>query len=272
MIKNLAIGGGVNKGFLALALVLGILSAVLIGVFLSSADKGSSGGATSAATVPVVVAAQDIPAFTRVTETMVTVREVPVDLALAGVFGSAEDVTGQVTQVQVLTGEQVVPAKVTATGVNIPVGGSAPASFLIPEGKRAFSIALSSVGSAGGLVRAGDYIDILVSGAKTAEGSQELLTPGASCYMLQDIEVLAIGTTLKSAGAGAGDAVAGAETNTGAKSATLAVTPEEASWLAGAQQSVNGDGVGNQLWVALRPFGEHGQNADLPACGVVPGF
>ena len=67
MIKNLAIGGGSNKLLLISALVLGLLCAVLIGVYLTSLEDGGGSGSTSSATVPVVVATVDIPAATTIT-------------------------------------------------------------------------------------------------------------------------------------------------------------------------------------------------------------
>ncbi len=273
MIKNLGIGGGATKGYLALALVLGAISAILIGVYLSSLDGNASGGSTtSVPTTSVVVAAQNIPAFTRVTEEMLAVRAVPTDLLLAGSLTDPADVAGLITQVPVIAGEQVVTAKVTDTASALSQYGSdPPLSLLIPQGKVAFSVALSAVASAGGLARPGDHVDLLLSGAASTAGSQELLTPGSACYIMQDIQVLAVGSSVVNVSAAEADGLAASDANTGASSATLAVTPEEAWWLAAAQQSVNGNGVGNQLWMALRPFGEQGQRSGLPLCGVVPG-
>jgi Flp pilus assembly protein CpaB len=110
MIKNLAIGGGSNKLLLVFALVLGLIAAVLVGVYLSSlnGDNGSTGSTT---TVPVVVAAQDIPAATTVTAEMVVVKAVPSDLALIGAYADSTAAVGQVTQVAVQAGEQITPGQ-----------------------------------------------------------------------------------------------------------------------------------------------------------------
>jgi len=270
MIKNLAIGSGSTRA-LALAVALGLLSAVLIGVFLSQLDKGSSGGGgVSGDTAPAVVAAQDIPTQTRITAGMLTVKQLPVDLVLSGAFTSIDGIEGQVAQVPIVSGEQVVASKLTTAEVALSrFGANTPASLLVPEGKRAFAIHLSEVGAAGGLVRPGDFVDVILSAGVSKEG---FLTPGSACFVIQDVQVLAISSALKQGGAeGDVNAIAGASANPDAKSATLAVTPEESWWLAAAQQSVNENNVGNQLWVALRPFGDHAQSQSLPICGVVPG-
>jgi len=273
MIKNLRFGGRSNTGYLALALLMGAISAILIGIYLSSLDGGDSGDATSSvATTSVVVAVQDIPAFTRVTEGMLTVRSIPTDLVLTGSLSDPAVVAGQVTQVPVIAGEQVVAAKVT-DGVSAlaQYGSDPPLSLLIPDGMRGFSVALSAVASAGGLARPGDHVDILLSGSASEAGSQALLTPGSACYIVQDIEVLAVGSSVLNVGAANADGLASSGANADASSATLAVTPEQAWWLAAAQQGVSGNGVSNQLWMSLRPFGDQVQQSNLPLCGVAPG-
>ncbi|MBI2912684.1 MAG: Flp pilus assembly protein CpaB [Chloroflexi bacterium] len=273
MIKNLAIGGGSNRALLLLALVLGVVSAVLVGVFLSQAG-GNGGGTVSGVTKPAVVASRDIPANTRITADMVTVKNLPEDAVLANVLTDSTQAVGKVTQVPLAAGEQVLPAKVTATAVALAqFGDNPPLSFLVPEGKRAFAIRLSDVASVGGLLRPGDYVDIILT--RSAPGVEEgftFLTPGAGCYVVQDVEVLAVGTQVKKTTTGAGSSgVAAASTDVEATAATLAVTPDEAWWLAAAQQSVDEAKVENQLWVSVRPFGEHGQSDQLPICGVIPG-
>ncbi len=272
MIKNLAIGGS-NRALLLLALVLGVLSAILVGVFLSQAG-GGGGGSVSGATKPAVVASREIPADTRITADMVTVKNLPESAVLANVLTDSAQAVGKVTQVPIAVGEQVLPAKVTATAVALAqFGENPPLSFLVPEGKRGFAIRLSDVASVGGLLRPGDYVDVILSGgAPQVEGRATFLTPGSGCYVVQDIEVLAVGTEVKKVATGTEtNGVSAATTDAKATAATLAVTPDEAWWLAAAQQSVDEAKVKNQLWVSLRPFGEHGQSDKLPTCGVIPG-
>lgn len=272
MIKNLSIGKGSNRTLLLVALGLGLLTAVLIGVFLST-QGGDSGGQVSGATVQAVVASQNVPAGTRLTEDMVKVQAVPSDLALAGVFTDAKTAVGQVTEGALVAGDQITSSKVTTSQVALAqFGANAPLSLLVPTGMRAFSVAISETGSAGGLIRAGDYVDVILSNPKTATDAQSFLTPGAACFVAQDVQVLAVGTNVKAAAGTDSTSIASSATDTEATAATLAVTPQQAWWLAAAQTKIkDGGGVENQLWLSLRPFGERGQVTDLPVCGVVPG-
>jgi len=270
MIKNLAIGGGSNRLLLLLALVFGVVCAVLIGVYLSNLDSKDSAGVSST-TVPVVVAAVDIAPLTEITPEMVTVRELPLEAVVTGAFDTTDLAIGQTAQVTIVAGEQVLPSKVVADPSNAVVqfGDDTPLSLVIPDGKRAFSIFLSPVAAAGGLARPGDHVDLILS--NTPEASDDAaasIISGDACYVLQDVSVLAIGGTLlrttsdsDSAGIAAVGAAGGSDTM------TLAVSPGEAATLAAVQGSVNGGGVDTQLWVSLRPFTERGATGDLPACG-----
>lgn len=272
MIKNLAIGSGSNRTLLLLALLLGVISAVLVGVYLSSLD-GDEPATTPVATKLVVVAAQDIPALTRISEEMLTVKAIPVDLALAGAFTKTEDAVGQTAQTAIVVGEQVMQSKITSPdSAQFQFGANAPLSLVIPDGKRAFSVSLSSVAAAGGLIRAGDHVDLILSGDPVAAPEQGTLTPGAACYVLQNVEVLAMDTAIKQT-VGDADAagIAATEAQPGASMATLSVSPEEAWQLAAVQKTVSGGGVERQLWVSLRPFGDTTVNAGLPTCQTIAG-
>ena len=266
MIKNLAIGGRSNKLLLVSALILGLLSAVLIGVYLSGLE--STGGSGSSATVPVVVATQDIPAATTVTAEMVAVKAIPPDLALLGTFTETSAAVGQTTQVAILTGEQLVPNKVSSAGTAIvQYGPTPPLSVIVPDGKRGFSIALSAVASAGGLVRPGDYVDVLLTSAG-ADLDQSGAITVSTCYVLQNIQVLAIGITLtQTTSETDANGIAAVAPDDAATTMTLAVSPSEAGLLAAAQGGFKSLGEVNiPLWVALRKFSDHAPAADVPSC------
>jgi len=270
MIKNLAIGGGSNRMLLIAALVLGLLAAILVGVYLSnlSSENGSS-ASTSSTTVPVVVAAQDIPTLTVVTEQMLVIKNVPIDVAVAGAFKKSADVVGQTTQVNVAAGEQILPAKVTSvTTAQGQYGANTPLSLVVPQGMRAFSVLIGPVASAGGLVRPGDHVDIIDPNtvAVNADDASQVKV-GSACYVLQDVQVLTIGTTLAGPDAGTNaDSLAASPANTGANLMVVAVNPIDAALLAAAQSTPTGTSVDQPLWASLRPFGEHGAVTGLPIC------
>jgi pilus assembly protein CpaB len=270
MIKNLAVGGGSNKLLLISALVLGLLAAVLVGVYLSSLDSDGGSGTTSSATVPVVVATQDIPAATTITAEMVAVKAIPGDLALIGAFSETTAAVGQTTQVAIINGEQIVPSKVaSASTASEQYGPNPPLSVKVPDGKRGFAIKISSVSAAGGLIRPGDHVDVLLSAAGLVDDSGVEQAANA-CYVVQNIQVLAVGSTITETTSDTdANGIAAAETDEGAGTMTLSASPIDATILAAAQQSVSGDGVDNQLWVSLRKFSDHAIAGDVPTCTLV---
>jgi pilus assembly protein CpaB len=274
MIKNLAAGGGSSRMLLFAALILGLLAAILVGVYLSNlnSDNGTNTSTAGGTEVPVVVAAQDIPALTVVTEQMLVVKNIPLDVAVAGAFAKTADVVGQTAQVNVAVGEQVLPAKVTSvTTAQSQFGVSTPLSLVIPQGMRAISVLIGQVSSAGGLVRPGDHIDLIdpksVS-ANTDDGSQ--VNIGSACYVLQDVKVLTVGTVLASPNASTdANILAAAPVDTLAKLIVVAVNPSDAALVAAAQQTPGDASVEQPLWASLRPFGEHGAVAGVAVCGNV---
>ncbi len=273
MIKNMAIGSGSNRMLLLAALLLGLISAILIGLYLSSLD-GDGESAAPVTTRTVVVAATEIDPLTQISADMLTVKAIPLDLVLSGAFGDTEAAIGQIAQVSIVPGEQVLQTKLTSPGSALNLfGDETPLSLIIPEGMRAFTVSTSAVGAAGGLVRPGDHVDLILTGDlidSTSSGAS--LTSAAACYVLQNVEVLALNTDLKRTTSSSDAAgIAAADPNAEAGRATLAVTPTEAWQLAAAQRSVSGGGVDTQLWMSLRPFGDTGVNAGLPVCQTFAG-
>jgi pilus assembly protein CpaB len=185
------------------------------------------------------------------------------------VFKTTDIVVGKVTTVPVTAGEQILPAKLTSTGVELTqFKGDLPVSVVIPEGRRGFSVLVSEVSAVGGLLRPGNYVDV-ISSQEVVSATDSSKTVGTACYLSQDIEVLAVAQQVigsRGAAAETAEGIAGAPADSAAKSVTLAVTPQEAGALAAAQRSVSGADVGNQLWLSVRPFGEHGVLSDLPGC------
>jgi pilus assembly protein CpaB len=268
MLKNLAIGGS-NRTLFFLALLMGLVCAALVGVYLSTlqSDGGVSGTGPS---VPVVIATTDIPALTTVTTDMVRVENVPSSLALAGVFSDTESVVGKKTQVAIVPGQQLLVTNATdAQLAQEAYGPDAPLSLVIPDGKRAYAVVMNDLSAVGGLGRAGDHVDVIMSGAGIEAGGN--LNPGLSCYLVQDVQVLAVAGTVVRAGATDASGVAGVDANPEAKTMTLAVSPQQAAQLAAAQIGIDDSKPGRFLWVALRQFGDHQVEAGLPTCTLPSG-
>jgi len=258
--------GSTNRRLLLLALVAGIVAAILIYTALSRGSE-STGSAGAASTVPAVVAKQDIPARTKITSGMVEVRQLPTDSHSELAYTDLSQVVGQVTRYPIATNEEVLSTKVVSLASVAKTGESL--SYVIPEGSRAISIEVTQVISSGGLVLPGDYVDIIgVFDVTFGSGDQEITEERYfSRIILQNIEVLAVAQTVV-------DTVPEAGTTTGtdgettttdaggqrvrnteaspepkASTVTLSVTPQQAQLLFLAEEN----GV---LRLAVRPYGD----------------
>lgn len=185
--------GRTNRSYLALAVLLAVLSAGLVYAAISRVGGEDGGGPLSVTTV--VVAKEAIPARTELLGSMVELRQVPInargDLALS----SVEEAVGKVTRYPFAANEQVLSSKIVT--VDVPAGGEA-LSFIIPAGMRAISISTNQVLSAGGLILPGDYVDILgVFDLETQAGDgTETRDTSYVQTILQNVEVLAVAQTI----------------------------------------------------------------------------
>ena len=290
MIKNQALGGRSNKALIFLGLFLGLVSAVLVVVYLNRAGDDSGGGASGGVVTPVVVASQSIPIGSRVTEEMLTVKPIASDAVLAEAFRDTADVVGQVTKVPLVTGEQVIPTKVTATGTAIASLEDPPLSYVIPEGERAVSVTVSSVIGASGLIRPGDFVDVILTvglqnnDADAVEGGGIGLAGGKdriAVTILQNVQVLSIDQEVARSVVSEGEdeglpAPDNAEANPDAATVTLAVSPVHGEVLTVAEACAE-----PRLALALRPFGDSNMvetrstwsdNGGPPTCAALLGL
>lgn len=241
-----------NRRFIILAVVLGLLGAVLVYVAFSRDSSSGGGGGVSGATSAVVVAKADIAARTKITADMLEVKLVAQDSVSEFSFADPAQVVGQVTRFPIAANQQLLSSQVISTAG--PSATSRALSYTIPAGKRAFAVQASQLATAGGLILPGDYIDILaVYDIHNGDQEEDAFLVQT---ILQNIEVLAVSQTIV-------DTVGGDATTTNNQRArnteakpdpaagtfTLALTPEQV------QQMFLAEANGT-IRFALRAFGD----------------
>ena len=178
--------------------------------------------------VAVLVAKQDMPKGTLVRATMVTPAIMPSEYMNANIITSFDRIENTETVENIAKGEPISITKLTGSSrPDLSTRKPSSLSAATPLGKRAATIAIDPISSVGGMIRGGDYIDVLCvisvpiqtsSGTKTTE---EVTIP-----LFQNILVLASGQEVASS-----DDSRRKETASAAPIITLALTPQEASLL-----------------------------------------
>lgn len=248
MMRNRISGG---KAVLLLALFLGLISAVLVYVYLSQA--GGEKTAASGDTKQVLVAREDIPVATRITDSMVELKAIPVEAVHPDSFPSTEGVVGNMARYPIAAGEQVLSDRVAASSVTLREGEELPLPYIVAEGKRAVSVSTSALIGAGGLIRPGDYVDVILT---LKLGDDQI-----GRIILQNLEVLALDQKVEKVapkfeeGQEERTPTGEGETKPEAVTVTLAVAPVEGEVLTVAEECAGN--FGGRLALALRPFGEH---------------
>lgn len=255
MIKGMTLPKGGSKLPLILGLILGLTAAVLAVLYLTSAknETGGSSSTSSGGGVPVVVAAADVQAGTRLTPEMLKIANIPEGDRLVGAFSTPEGVSGEVARVPLLANEQVVQSKI---GGAVFTDGNPPLSSIVPAGMRAVSVEVSSLIGAGGNIRPGDTVDVILIVEVKPEGGDPEATGTSdqiSATILQNVRVLAIDQEVTNPNAESSSSDK-QDSKESATSLTLAVTPTQGEVLAMAD--VCGDNHGGRLTLSLRAFGD----------------
>lgn len=203
---------------LTVGVVLGLASAVIVYIYLRRQTQSYKANWRT-----VVVAAMEIPARTKITREKIAIFTAPPQLISPGAIQDRRMVEGKLARTTIHSAAQITAADLMAEG-EIP-----GLAVRVPPGKRAIAIAASEIIAVGGMIKPGDYVDVLGT-YRDPDGKVEITQ-----MILQDAPVLAvnIGQTDSS-------------TPEGAKtSMTLAVAPEDTERLTAAA-------VAGQLRVSLR--------------------
>lgn len=232
-----------NKGLLIIAIILSFITTGLVYSYLKKTSNSQPKD-----TVSVVVAKVDIGPKTRITPEMVQVVMVPAPYLQPGVVHDPKEVIGAMSKEQIVVGEQVTARRIVVEGKSAGFTG------LIPADKRAVTIGVNEVTGVAGFVKAGDFVDVIVT------FDQNIVGDNVSQFVLQNVMVLAANReaepgAVEQTSSNAKDKKELAKTST----VTLAVSPEEASKVTLSEEK-------GKVRLALRSFM---QNADVSIAGSV---
>lgn len=209
---------------IGIAVLLALLASV--GVYRYLSEKGRAAEEARLKTVGIVVAVVDVPVGTSINANQVAVTAWPRDLYPKDSFPDMKSVVGRTARRDFLRGEPIVESKL----VPMDKGGGL-LSFLVPEGKRAFTIRVNEVVGVGGFIVPDTRVDVIVTMAPP--GSSEKI----SKVILENMHVLAAGQIIEQK----------ENKPITVNTVTLSLTPDEAERLALASN----DGI---IQLVLRNF------------------
>jgi pilus assembly protein CpaB len=256
-----------SRAALLLSIVLGAIAVVMI---LTWARGRESELLQLSQMKDVVVATQDILANTIIDEQLVIRKQVPSTYVQPRALSDVSEVRGRVTAVPVPSGAQIL-------STYLEDAGRVALAYDVPRGRRAITIAVSDVTGIAGLMRPGNFVDVLGTfqfGRPTGfQGGQMVFADEKTetRLMLQNLQVAAVEkehsrerpaphrfTTAEEAQerAALDEEEANAARERSVSTVTLLATPEEAQQLVLAQE------IGT-LTLMLRSNLDAGQVVDI---------
>ena len=254
------------KKIVMFALIAALGAGVLLYYYLGDLEKQKQ---VKVIYEQVVVAATDIPAFTPITNEMITFQQIPQGYAHPLAAHSVEEVVGYVTESAIIQGEEILPAKLKQLGQT-----DSGLSYIVPEGMRAVTVAVDEVSGVAGFIQRGDYVDVITytstsyqmpeaqqqqeadgtttEGTAAESGSASAPSQGTTVIAAQNVCVAAVGTSLSSSGTVNEDGTAITYS-----SVTLFLTPEDA------MRVVQGARSGYVILI-MRASGDHESNLQDP--------
>jgi len=164
-----------SKMVFILAVVFGLITAGLAYKYLNDTKQSMD----KTEYIKIIVAAQDVPAKTKLNEKMLTFKEIPKKYKHVKETANLEDVANKILLVPVTAGQSIMTNQVLAAD-----DSREGLAYLVPQGKRALAVPVDEVSGVAGLIKPGDRVDVLTT--VVIDDIPYTAVP------LQDIEVLAV--------------------------------------------------------------------------------
>ncbi len=210
-----------NRTALVAAVAVALVGVLLFGLYMKRFEEEATGGAP----VSILMVTQDVDMDTALTQPMLAVREVPRAYVESRHIKAAD--LSRILGVRVSTGLRANQS-VMWSDLSTANESRRELSTLLREGMRAMTVSVEGRSAFGGLLRAGDRVDVLLSAIRPNSTTRVTLP------LLQNILVLAVG-----ADTGGPDAAEKAIRRGGSRGreVSLAVTIEQAALLTHAQDT-----------------------------------
>lgn len=229
------------------AFVLAALAGILTyGLLTTSVPNAAAGARNEPNTVPVVVAAGNIPLRRSISEGDVIVRNLPVDSVPVGAATSIEQVVGKMATADLVANEPIL-----AQNLVTPDVVTQQVALSVPSGRNVVSVPTASKLISNRLVRPGDHIDLMATFEVDVQRGTSTGPMPSSVSLLSDLEIHAIilpATTVEEGPQNLAAQEGGVfrTTDTQGQSILLALEPQDALVI---QHVLN---VGGKLDLALR--------------------
>jgi pilus assembly protein CpaB len=210
---------------LVVALVLGLAAAKGASVYMRRAVESEvkSRAADTRPLGEIVIAIRDLPVSSKIVAEDLALMKVPEETIAPSAIRSTDEALGRITRIKMWAGETLLEPKLA------PKGSRGGLQAVIPDGYRAMTLKVNDSSGVSGFVQPGAHVDVVA--VIKPQTRQEM--PPTAKVILQNVEVLAVGSTIDSAEEGT--AAKAGKTATATKSATTAtllVTPSDAERLA----------------------------------------
>ena len=174
-----------NLIVLAGALLIGLIAVLIVNGVFSGVEQRQQQFAEQNRMVRIVVASQALAFGTQLSSQNVHLANWPAASLPEGAFTTLDDATkSRVALRPIVAGEPVLASKVS--GLN----GRATLSANLPQGQLAFAVPINDVSGAGGFVRPGDVVDVLVTRKIPGDGATD--SDKMTDVVLENVPVLGI--------------------------------------------------------------------------------
>jgi len=171
------------KFIIPLAMVTALLAT--LGAYSYLQNQKQTLEQNHAAMRPVVVAKIDLPAGSKLEESLLEARLFPAALAPEGSFTQPSELAGRIVKSEIFAGEALLASRLA------PPGSGGGVSAVIPPGMRAMTVAVNIVSGVSGFILPHARVDVLATVSATLDKEES-----KTSTILENIEVLAVDQTV----------------------------------------------------------------------------